>query len=181
DSACYSACVVRLRYLHSFPTRRSSDLFAMLPFCGYNMGDYMQHWLDVGKRLRATGGVPAVFQVNWFRKDEDGSWLWPGFGENGRVLAWIVERVAGEAPGTDTPLGIVPAVDGIDYRAAGVTDAQWQELFRIDPRALLAEADDAEEFFAQFGDRLPEALPRQLAGLRERLEASVGIERKAVA
>jgi len=157
------------------------DPFAMLPFCGYNMGDYMQHWLDVGKRLRATGGVPAVFQVNWFRKDEDGSWLWPGFGENGRVLAWIVERVAGEAPGTDTPLGIVPAVDGIDYRAAGVTDAQWQELFRIDPRALLAEADDAEEFFAQFGDRLPEALPRQLGGLRERLEASVGIERKAVA
>jgi phosphoenolpyruvate carboxykinase (GTP) len=135
----------------------------------------MQHWLDVGQRLRGTGGVPAVFQVNWFRKDDDGSWLWPGFGENGRVLAWIVERIAGEATASDTPLGSVPSVGGIDFRAAGVSDAQWQELFRVDERALLAEADDTEAFLAQFGDRLPDALPRQLAGLRERLEASAGL------
>lgn len=167
------------------PGELRRDPFAMLPFCGYNMGDYMQHWLDVGARLRSTGGVPAVYQVNWFRKDEDGSWLWPGFGENGRVLAWIVERLAGETAATDTPLGRVPAVGGIDYRAAGVTDAQWQELFRIDERALLAEVDDAEAFLAQFGERLPEGMTRQLTGLRERLEESGGVatgaRRKAVA
>jgi phosphoenolpyruvate carboxykinase (GTP) len=157
------------------------DPFAMLPFCGYNMGDYIQHWLEVGTRLRRTGGVPAVYQVNWFRKDADGSWLWPGFGENGRVLAWIIERIAGEAAASDTPLGKVPAVGAIDYRAAGVTDEQWQELFRLDERALLAEADDTEEFLARLGDRLPEAVGRQLAGLRERLEASAGISRRSVA
>jgi len=156
------------------------DPFAMLPFCGYNMGDYMQHWLEVGQRMRRTGGVPAVYQVNWFRKDDDGDFLWPGFGENGRVLAWIIERIAGEASASDTPLGKVPAVGAIDYRAAGVTDEQWQELFRIDERALLAEADDTEEFLARFGDRLPEAVGRQLAGLRERL-GHVGASGKAVA
>jgi phosphoenolpyruvate carboxykinase (GTP) len=157
------------------------DPFAMLPFCGYNMGDYMQHWLEVGQRLRRTGGVPAVYQVNWFRKDADGSWLWPGFSENGRVLAWIIERIAGEAAASDTPLGKVPAVGAIDYREAGVTDEQWQELFRIDERALLAEADDTAAFLARLGDRLPEAVQRQLVGLRERLEQSAGLSRRAVA
>ncbi|MGN6271572.1 MAG: phosphoenolpyruvate carboxykinase domain-containing protein, partial [Protaetiibacter sp.] len=157
------------------------DPMAMLPFCGYNMGDYMQHWLEVGQRLRRTGGVPAVYQVNWFRKDADGSWLWPGFGENGRVLAWIIERIAGEAAASDTPLGKVPAVGAIDYREASVSDEQWQELFRIDERALLAEVDDTEAFLEGFGDRLPEAVRRQLTGLRERLEQSAGISRKAVA
>jgi phosphoenolpyruvate carboxykinase (GTP) len=157
------------------------DPFAMLPFCGYNMGDYMQHWLEVGQRLRRTGGVPAVYQVNWFRKDADGSWLWPGFSENGRVLAWIIERIAGEAAASDTPLGKVPAVGAIDYREAGVTDEQWQELFRIDERALLAEADDTAAFLDGFGDRLPEAVRRQLGGLRERLEQSAGLSRRAVA
>ncbi|TPW91632.1 phosphoenolpyruvate carboxykinase (GTP), partial [Schumannella luteola] len=145
------------------------DPFAMLPFCGYNMADYFGHWLEVGTRLRRTGGVPAVYQVNWFRKGADGRWLWPGFGENGRVLAWIVERIAGEAPASDTPVGKVPAVGTIDYRAAGVSDADWEELFRIDEAALLAEADDTDAFLDRFGDRLPEAIRRQLAGLRERL------------
>ncbi|TXK19443.1 phosphoenolpyruvate carboxykinase (GTP) [Homoserinibacter sp. GY 40078] len=155
------------------------DPFAMLPFCGYNMGDYFAHWLDIGTALRRTGGVPAVYQVNWFRKDADGSYLWPGFGENGRVLAWIVERIAGEAPAVDTPLGRVPSVSGIDHRAAGVTDAEWAELFRIDPAAHLAEADDTERFFGRFGDRLPAAMTRQLDALRARLEQQ--IDRKAVA
>jgi len=122
-----------------------------------------------------------VYQVNWFRRDADGRWLWPGFGENGRVLAWIVERIAGEAAASDTPLGKVPGVGTIDYRAAGVSDEEWQELFRIDERALLAEAADTAQFLDGFGDRLPEAMRRQLAGLRERLEASAGIARKAVA
>jgi phosphoenolpyruvate carboxykinase (GTP) len=157
------------------------DPFAMLPFCGYNLGDYMQHWLEVGQRLRRTGGVPAVYQVNWFRKDADGRFLWPGFGENGRVLAWIIERIAGEAAASDTPLGKVPAVGAVDYRAAGVTDEQWQELFRIDERALLHEAADTEAFLARVGDRLPEPVRRQLAGLRERLERGAGISRRAVA
>ncbi|MBN9140985.1 MAG: phosphoenolpyruvate carboxykinase (GTP) [Micrococcales bacterium] len=157
------------------------DPFAMLPFCGYNMADYFQHWLEVGTRLRRTGGVPAVYQVNWFRKDADGSWLWPGFGENGRVLAWIVERIAGEAAASDTPLGKVPAVGAVDFRAAGVTDEQWRELFRIDESALLAEADDTEHFLDGFGERLPEALRRQLAGLRERLGGQPRSGKKAVA
>jgi len=146
----------------------------MLPFCGYNMADYFGHWLDMGTRLRRTGGGPAGFQVNWFRKGSDGSFLWPGFGENGRVLAWIVERLAGEAPAVDTPLGKIPACDTIDHRAAGVTDAQWAELFHLDPEAQLAEADDTDAFLAGFGDRLPEALRRQLDGLRGRLEERAG-------
>ncbi len=150
------------------------DPFAMLPFCGYNMGDYFGHWLEMGTKLRRTGGVPAVFQVNWFRKDSDGSYLWPGFGENGRVLAWIVERLAGEAAAVDTPLGKIPACDTIDYRGAGVTDAQWAELFHLDPEVQLHEADDTDVFLSGFGDRLPEALRRQLEGLRGRLEERVG-------
>jgi phosphoenolpyruvate carboxykinase (GTP) len=150
------------------------DPFAMLPFCGYNMADYFAHWLDVGTKLRRTGGVPAVYQVNWFRKDDDGSFLWPGFGENGRVLAWIVERLAGEATAVDTPLGKIPGSGMIDHRAAGVTDDQWAELFRLDPEAQLNEADDTDLFLEGFGDRLPEALRRQLGGLRGRLEERVG-------
>ncbi len=157
------------------------DPFAMLPFCGYNMGDYFQHWLEVGQRLRRTGGVPAVYQVNWFRKDADGTWLWPGFGENGRVLAWIVERIAGEAAASETPLGKVPSIGGIDYRAAGVSDDDWQELFRIDAPALLAEAADTEAFLDGFGDRLPEAVRRQLVALKERLGAPASARSKAVA
>jgi phosphoenolpyruvate carboxykinase (GTP) len=157
------------------------DPFAMQPFCGYNMADYFQHWLEVGTRLRRTGGVPAVYQVNWFRKDADGKWLWPGFGENGRVLAWIVERIAGEAPASDTALGRIPAVGTVDYRAAGVSDADWEELFRVDGPALLKEADDTEAFLDGFGEKLPDALRRQLAGLRERLGAPASTGKKAVA
>ena len=109
------------------------DPFAMLPFCGYNMADHWQNWLDVGASLRKTGGVPRIFQVNWFRKGDDGRWLWPGFGENGRVLAWILERVEGTAPAVESPLGWLPAPGAIDYADAGVSDADWAELFAIDP------------------------------------------------
>lgn len=148
------------------------DPFAMLPFCGYNMADHWQHWLDVGEGLRKTGGVPRVFQVNWFRKGDDGRWLWPGFGENGRVLAWILERVEGTAPAIESPVGWLPAPGTIDYAAAGVSDADWQELFAIDAAAHLAEADDAEAFFAGFEGRVPAAVTRQLAELRERMRAA---------
>jgi phosphoenolpyruvate carboxykinase (GTP) len=148
------------------------DPFAMLPFCGYNMADHWAHWLSVGSALRAGGGVPRVFQVNWFRKGDDGRWLWPGFGENGRVLAWILDRVAGTAAAVESPVGWLPAPGAIDHAAAGVPAEDWAELFAIDPDAHLREADDAAAFFAGFGDRVPAAVTAQLAELRSRLEAA---------
>lgn len=148
------------------------DPFAMLPFCGYHMADYWQHWLDVGAQLRRTGTVPRVFQVNWFRKDEKGRWLWPGFSENSRVLAWILDRVDGRAPAIASPAGWIPAEGAIDYRAAGVSDDDWAALFDIDPQAWLAEADDTESFLDGFGDRVPAAVRAQLAELRARLNAA---------
>lgn len=145
------------------------DPFAMLPFAGYNMADYFAHWLDFGRRLRRSARVPRVFQVNWFRKDADGSFLWPGFGENARVLEWMVGRLDGQLGAIDSPIGSLPGdgalnVDGLDLDEAALT-----ELFRVDPAAFAAEADDIETFFASFGDRLPPELSRQLALLRGRL------------
>ncbi len=145
------------------------DPFAMLPFAGYNMADYFAHWLDFGRRLRRSARVPRVFQVNWFRKDADGSFLWPGFGENARVLEWMVGRLDGQLGAVDSPIGALPTdgslnVDGLDLDEAALT-----ELFRVDPAAFAAEADDIETFFASFGDRLPPELSRQLALLRGRL------------
>jgi phosphoenolpyruvate carboxykinase (GTP) len=136
------------------------------------MADYFQHWLDVGRGLRATGGVPRVFQVNWFRKGDDGRFLWPGFGDNGRVLAWILDRVEGRAAAVESPVGWIPAPGAIDLDGAGVSDADWQELFRIDAAAHLAEADDAEAFFAGFGDRVPAEIHGQLEQLRARMRAA---------
>jgi phosphoenolpyruvate carboxykinase (GTP) len=147
------------------------DPFAMLPFCGYNMADYWAHWLEMGRRLRSTGQVPRIFQVNWFRKGDDGSFLWPGFGDNARVLAWILDRVEGRAAATASPVGWIPAEDALDLEGSGVTDEQRAQLFAIDPEAGLAEADDAERFFAGFGDRVPSAVHAQLAELRDRLRA----------
>jgi phosphoenolpyruvate carboxykinase (GTP) len=148
------------------------DPFAMLPFCGYNMADHWAHWLEVGQGLRRTGGAPRIFQVNWFRKGADGRWLWPGFGENGRVLSWILQRVEGTAPAIESPVGWLPAAGSIDHAEAGVSDADWAELFRIDPEAHLAEADDAETFFGRFDGRVPDEVLGQLEELRERLRAA---------
>ncbi|WP_369411147.1 phosphoenolpyruvate carboxykinase (GTP) [Leucobacter edaphi] len=145
------------------------DPFAMLPFCGYNMADYWGHWLEMGAQLGDK--APKIFQVNWFRKDADGKFLWPGFGDNSRVIDWVIRRVEGEVEGRTTPIGTVPAdgelnLDGIDVPAGDL-----EQLFAIDPESWLAEADLTEEFFAQFGDRVPAALREQLQGLRERLSA----------
>ncbi|WP_277051404.1 phosphoenolpyruvate carboxykinase (GTP) [Ruania albidiflava] len=143
------------------------DPFAMLPFCGYNMGDYFGHWLQVGERLGS--GAPQIAAVNWFRKGADGSFLWPGFAENARVLDWLLRLVEGEVTGRATPLGVAPAdgelrVDGLDLREKDLV-----ELQRVDAAAWRAEADSIEEYFAQFGDRLPEVLREQVGALRERL------------
>jgi phosphoenolpyruvate carboxykinase (GTP) len=142
------------------------DPFAMLPFCGYNMADYFSHWLAMGERLRKSGRMPRIFQVNWFRKDDDGSYLWPGFGENARVLEWVLERVAGEAPAVDGPLGLVPA----SLNVSGLS-VSLEKLFAVDTESWLAEASATQEFFATFGDRMPARLYNQLAELRARLSA----------
>ncbi|KUF07534.1 phosphoenolpyruvate carboxykinase (GTP) [Leucobacter sp. G161] len=145
------------------------DPFAMLPFCGYNMADYWGHWLEMGEKLGDK--APKIFQVNWFRKGDDGRFLWPGFGDNSRVIDWVIRSVEGEYEGRETPIGIVPAdgqlnLDGIEEVAQDL-----DEIFDIDPKSWLAEADLTEEFFAQFGDRLPAALNAELEGLRNRLGA----------
>jgi phosphoenolpyruvate carboxykinase (GTP) len=116
--------------------------------------------------------APAIFHVNWFQTGPDGSYLWPGFGDNGRVLAWILDRVDGRAAAIDSPVGWLPAPGAIDLEGAEVSEADWQELFRIDPAAHLAEADDAEAFFAGFGDRLPAEIGAQLEQLRDRMRAA---------
>ncbi len=146
------------------------DPFAMMPFCGYNMADHWAHWLRIGEQLGEN--APRIFQVNWFRKGADGSFLWPGFSENSRVLAWMLDRVDGRAAGEDTPLGWKPAEDGLDLTGTGVSRADWARLFEVDPEAWLDELDGVERFFGEFGDRLPEELPRQLADIRRRLKLS---------
>jgi phosphoenolpyruvate carboxykinase (GTP) len=146
------------------------DPFAMLPFCGYNMADYWGHWLHMGKVLGDK--APRIYQVNWFRKDKNGKFLWPGFGENSRVLAWAVSRVNGEVGAETTAIGNLPVKGEFDVDGLGLTDDQLSQLFAIDPAAWLSEADLTEEYFAQFGERLPAELTGQLVALRERLEAA---------
>ena len=143
------------------------DPFAMLPFCGYNMADHWSHWLSMGRKLRSTANVPRVFQVNWFRKGSDGSFLWPGFGENARVLEWIMGRVDGQLGATRTPLGYVPTPTGLNLE--GLSGIDLEQLFAIDREAWLAEADDTEAFFDTFGGRVPDELYGQLETLREKL------------
>lgn len=145
------------------------DPFAMLPFCGYNMADYWGHWLSMGDILGEK--APKIFQVNWFRKDDDGSFLWPGFGDNSRVLDWIIRSVEGDVEGTVTSIGRVPAAGELRLDGTNVTDETLTKLFHVDPQSWLAECNLTDEFFARFGDRVPERLMKQLSDLRERLEA----------
>jgi phosphoenolpyruvate carboxykinase (GTP) len=142
-----------------------------MPFCGYNRADHWSHWLEIGKTLGAK--APKIFQVNWFRKGEDGSFLWPGFAENSRVLEWILERVDGRVPAVDTPLGWKPAEDGLNLEGVGVTRRDLEQLFEVDPQSWLAELEGTEQFFGTFGDRLPATLTTQLTDIRRRLKLSI--------
>jgi phosphoenolpyruvate carboxykinase (GTP) len=144
------------------------DPFAMLPFCGYNMADYWGHWLAVGRATEADK-LPRIYQVNWFRKDADGNFVWPGFGENSRVLAWIVGRLTGDAQAVDTPIGRLPAPGELDLAGLDLPDDVVAELFAVDADSWLAEADLTQEYYAKFGDHVPDALHAQLADLRTRL------------
>ena len=146
------------------------DPFAMLPFCGYNMADYWGHWLEMQDKLGEK--FPKVYQVNWFRKDEDGNFMWPGYGDNARVLDWIVRRAAGEVEAIDGVTGRYPHFEDFNLQGLDIDEAKWAKLFEIDPDAWAAEMDDTEEYFSQFGDKLPAAITEQLAKFRARIAAA---------
>ena len=147
------------------------DPFAMLPFCGYNMGDYWGHWLKVGAASDESK-LPKIYQVNWFRKDAAGKFIWPGFGDNSRVLAWIIDRVDGEAEAEETAIGRRPLPGALDIDGLDLTEDDLLELFDVDSATWLAECDLTEEYFEKFGERLPAGLSAQLAALRDRLVAA---------
>jgi phosphoenolpyruvate carboxykinase (GTP) len=144
------------------------DPFAMLPFCGYHMGDYFGHWLKMGAE-HDNATLPKIFCVNWFRKDENGKFLWPGFGENSRVLEWVFRRCEGTAEAEDTPIGLVPAKGAIDRDGLDVSDDQMDELLSVDEELVRAELPAQHQHLARFGDRLPKQLKQQLKALEERL------------
>jgi len=143
------------------------DPMAMLPFCGYHMGDYFTHWLKIG----ATAGaeMPRVFYVNWFRKDDDGNFLWPGFGENSRVLEWVFRRCQGKADAVETPIGMVPEAGALNTEGLEVSDEEVAELLAVDPAEWKVELPSIRQHFARFGDQLPRELNEQLADLERRL------------
>ncbi len=144
------------------------DPFAMLPFCGYNMADYFGHWVKVGQQLRFDR-APRIFQVNWFRRGADGRFLWPGFGDNARVIDWIIRRVEGKVPAVDTPIGRVPRTADLNLDGITVPQEDLDELFSIDTESWLTEARLTEEFYDTFGTKVPSALRAELASLRYRL------------
>jgi len=146
------------------------DPFAMLPFCGYNMGDYFQHWLDIGK-ASTEGKLPKIFYVNWFRKTADGKWLWPGYGDNSRILEWIFNRCDGAIDAVKTQIGYMPKVEDIDRAGIEneVTEADMKELLRVDVEGWKKETGMIEEHYQRFGSHLPEELKKQLADFEARL------------
>jgi len=146
------------------------DPFAMLPFCGYHMGDYMAHWLTMTERTDESK-LPRIYGVNWFRKDADGKFLWPGFGENLRALDWICRRLEGEADAAETPGGAVPRPGDLDLTGLDADAGQVTQVLTVDPEEWKAELPNIREHFAEFGDRLPEALRTELAALERNLGA----------
>jgi phosphoenolpyruvate carboxykinase (GTP) len=146
------------------------DPFAMLPFCGYHMGDYFGHWLGVGAAAKDQALLPKVFYVNWFRRDDnDGAFLWPGFGENSRVLAWIFDRCAGTGTAEDTAIGRVPGANALNMDGLELPADQLRRLMAVDNDAWREEVSLIEDHYALFGDRLPDALAAQLVALEKRL------------
>jgi len=146
------------------------DPFAMLPFFGYNVCDYLQHWLEVGEKS-SEDKLPKIFYVNWFRKDDEGRWLWPGFGENSRVLKWIFERVSGKGKAVKTPIGYMPTVDAIDVTGLeGVSQEDMEELLKVDREEWLKEVESIREHYAKFEGKLPEEMYKQLDALEYRLK-----------
>ena len=145
------------------------DPFAMLPFCGYNMADYFAHWLEIGRK--EGGKLPRVFYVNWFRKDEDGKFMWPGYGENSRVLEWVVRRLEGEVEADETPIGLVPKPGDLDTTGLDVSEETMTKLLTVDEEAIKGELPQVEEHLAKFGDKLPAPVREQFESLKSKLGA----------
>lgn len=144
------------------------DPMAMLPFCGYNMADYWDHWINTGKQPGVN--LPKIYYVNWFRKDDNGKFMWPGFGENSRVLKWVFERCEGTAEAVNTPIGNLPKIDGLSLEGLDLSDEQVEELLRVEVDGWLAEIPLIEEYYDSYGDHVPNELREELAGLKQRLE-----------
>ncbi|GAA3609949.1 phosphoenolpyruvate carboxykinase (GTP) [Kineosporia mesophila] len=147
------------------------DPMAMLPFIGYNAGDYFQHWIDMGKGADADK-MPKIFYVNWFRRDEDGGFLWPGYGENGRVLKWVVERLEGQVAAVETPIGHVPAPGTLDISGLDLDEGRLEQAVRVDPDEWKAEIPLIEEWFDKIGEKMPTTLITELNDLKARLGAA---------
>ena len=145
------------------------DPMAMLPFCGYNMADYWQHWIDMGKRDGAR--LPKIFYVNWFRKNEQGGFIWPGFGENSRVLEWIFKRCDDAIEAVETPIGLLPTLDGLNLDQLGLSEDAIASLLRVDADGWMAELPLIEDYYASFGEHVPEELKEELEELKRKLEA----------
>jgi phosphoenolpyruvate carboxykinase (GTP) len=141
------------------------DPMAMLPFCGYNMGQYFRHWLEIGPRLK---NAPLIFHVNWFRKGADGKFLWPGFGDNMRVLKWIIDRCEGHGGGAETPIGFIPRPEDFDLAELDVSRETMRELFSIKPDQWKKELETQSEFFKTLGEDMPRELIAQHDKLAEK-------------
>ncbi|MCU0942605.1 MAG: phosphoenolpyruvate carboxykinase domain-containing protein, partial [Hydrogenophaga sp.] len=146
--------------------------FAMLPFTGYHMSDYFQHWLDMGSRLQANGSkLPGIFCVNWFRKDENGKFVWPGFGENMRVLKWMIDRLEGRGQGVEHAFGVSPRYEDIHWSGLEFSRAQYDTVTAIDKAAWAKELELHAELFQQLAHHLPKALTDTKARIEQRLAA----------
>ena len=143
------------------------DPMAMLPFCGYHMADYWQHWLDMGKLIK---NPPKIFNVNWFRTDDEGHFIWPGFGDNMRVLEWIMARCFDEAEAVDSPIGYLPRPEDIDLEDSGVDEETLRSLLSVDRALWQEEVDGIREFYTKFGEKLPKALTEELELLAGNLQ-----------
>ena len=146
------------------------DPMAMLPFFGYNMGDYFAHWLEIGAGLAKP---PGVFRVNWFRTGEDGKFVWPGFGDNLRVLKWVLERGGGQGKALQTAIGAVPTIDALDRRGLEIPDDALSALLKVDPAEWVEALAGQEDFFRTFGEHLPPALWEEQKGLARRVEDAI--------
>lgn len=144
------------------------DPMAMLPFCGYNMAEYWNHWINIGQKAGVK--LPRIYYVNWFRKDDEGRFMWPGFGENSRILKWVFERCAGTADAIETPIGNLPGIDGLDFSGLDISDDEIATLLRVEIDGWLSELPLIEDYYNTFQGKVPEELFNELAALKQRLE-----------